>query len=505
MMNTKQPFALVILDGYGYRTESIGNAVSNAHKPTLDYLWNTYPHTILDAAGKAVGLLPGMIGNSEVGHYTIGSGRIVPQMVTHIHQAIDDGSFFTNPLLVNTLKTLPCNNKLHLIGLLSDAGVHSHIKHLIACIEAAHQANSRHIIIHPILDGRDTPPQSAAQYLALLSPYLDGTNTIIGSIHGRYYAMDRDRHWDRIEQSYRTLTESEPIMFTQWQEALDYYYRKNITDEFIPPTLLNKHAIVNDHDGIIFFNFRPDRARELTTAFVDPTFDHFARKKLSLSFFITLADYGINLPVTALYKQEPVHNTLKEVLNAAGKTMFSIAETEKYAHITYFFDGGKEKPYPHEERVLIPSIPVKNYIDHPAMSAHKITNAVLDSLAHDPRDFYLINYANADMVGHSGNFEATVKAVECLDSELKKLYEEIVVKNNGTLIITADHGNAEEKYDPQTGQPRTAHTTNPVPFIFIKKGLEHKASPLPQGSIATIAPFILGTMGIAIPVAMKRN
>lgn len=503
-MDKKGPLALVILDGYGYRTDPSGNAIAHAQKPTLDYLWQTYPHTILEAAGTAVGLLPDMIGNSEVGHLTIGAGRVVPQIITLIHRAIDDGSFFTNKLLNEQLKKINRGNKLHIMGLLSDAGVHSHEKHLFAYREAAQQAGIKEIIIHPFLDGRDTPPQSAAVYLRRLADHIKNTEIRIGSIHGRYYAMDRDHHWDRIEQSYRVLTEEQNIAFRQWHEVLDYYYNKQIYDEFIPPTQLDHDAIIRDGDGIIFFNFRPDRARELTTAFVDPDFNAFKRKQLQLAFFLTTANYGLDLPVTSMFDQKPIHHTLKESISNAGKTIFSIAETEKYAHVTYFFGGGQEAPFAHEERLLIPSIPVKNYISHPEMSAKKITAAVLASLKNNPKDFYIINYANADMVGHSGDFAATVKAIECLDHEVKQLYDTIVLNDNGTLIVAADHGNAEEKFDPIANQPRTAHTKNPVPFIFIKKGLEDKTYAMPHDSIATIAPFILHDLNLAIPPEMQR-
>lgn len=502
-MKTKEPFVLVILDGFGYRQDPSGNAILHAQKPTYDYLWSTYPHTTLEAAGRSVGLLPGMIGNSEVGHFTIGAGRVVPQPAARINQSIDDGTFFTQPTLQAMLSTLKSDNTLHIMGLLSDAGVHSCMKQVFAFIKAAHKAGVKNIVVHPFLDGRDSPPKSAALYLEQLSSYLNNVGGTIGSLQGRFFAMDRDHNWERTEQSYRVMTEPQPIAFTNWQDVLAYYYDKSITDEFIPPTQLSHRGVIHDHDGIIFYNFRPDRARQLTAAFIDPQFNYFERQKLDLSFFITPVSYGLNLHTTTLFDQKPIDHTLKEVLDNAGKTIFSIAETEKYAHVTYFFDGGKEQKFTHEERVLIPSLPLKNYIEHPAMSADKITDAVLYSLAHDIRDFYLINYANADMVGHSGDFDATVKAIECLDHELQRLYDAVVVQRQGTLIITADHGNAEEKYDPITNQPHTAHTVNPVPFIFVKQGLENKHSSLPHGSIASIAPFILAQMGIEVPKEMK--
>lgn len=490
-MEIKRPTLLVILDGWGYRENPNGNAIANARKPFFDFLWQNFPHTILHASGQCVGLLPGMIGNSEVGHLAIGAGRTIPQAVTRIHNAIDDGSFFKNEALIQSLKKLKkSRGRLHLMGLLSDAGVHSHEKHLFAFMKAARDAGIKQLIIHPFLDGRDTPPKSSAIYLERLDKQL-GHDSFIGSIHGRFYAMDRDKNWQRTEQSYTTLTETQPIEYTSWHDMLEHYYEQNITDEFVPPTQLSHDGIIRDGDGIIFFNFRPDRARQLTKAFMDPAFKDFQAKRFNLAFFLTPTDYGLNLPIAIMFKQTPVDGTLKEILSNAGKTIFSIAETEKYAHVTYFFSGGHETPWPHEKQVLIPSIHAKNYISHSEMSAQKITDAVLDSLKHDPKDFYLINYANADMVGHSGNFEATVKAVECLDQQLKQLYDCAITEFNGTMMVTSDHGNAEEKVDEKTGQPKTAHTTNDVPFIIVAQSLLKKELDFKLKSIADIAPFIL--------------
>lgn len=503
-MEIKRSVLLVILDGFGYRKNPYGNAIHAARKPFIDFLWDNFPHTTLHAAGQYVGLLPGMIGNSEVGHLTIGAGRTIPQAVTRIQNTINDGSFFNNEALTQSLKKLKkSKGRLHLMGLLSDAGVHSHEDHLFAFMKAARDAKIKQIIIHPFLDGRDTPPKSATIYLERLDKRLD-KHSFIGSIHGRFYAMDRDKNWQRTEQSYTTLTETQPIEFTSWHEALEHYYEQNVTDEFIPPTQLSHEGIIRDGDGIIFFNFRPDRARQLTMAFVDPAFAAFPVKKFNLAFFLTPTDYGLNLPIAIMFKHVPVDETLKEVLSHAGKTILSIAETEKYAHVTYFFSGGHEKPWPHEKQILIPSIRAKNYIAHPEMSAQEITDAVCQSLEHDPKDFYLINYANADMVGHSGDFNATIKAIECLDHQLKQLYESAITKHNGIMYVTADHGNAEEKIDEKTGQPKTAHTTNDVPFIVVEKELFKKEFDLKLKTIADIAPFILEQMHIPIPQVMAR-
>ena len=503
-MTKIKPVALVILDGYGYRKETDYNAIAQARKPTLDALLETYPHTLLEASGTAVGLLPGYIGNSEVGHLTMGAGRIIEQPVTMIHNAIQDGSFFTNPILKKSLQQLPKTKKLHIMGLLSDGGVHSHIDQLWAFMKAAHDSGIEHIVVHPFLDGRDVAPQSAVFYLNKLQDCIDTYGGIIGSIHGRFYAMDRDNNWERTALSYHVLTQTEPIRFADWQSALDYYYAHEIIDEFIPPTQLTHDGIVTDGDGIIFINYRPDRARELTQSFIDPTFNAFERRQLNLAFFITPTDYGLAVHTTVLFDQKPITHTLKEILSDAGQTIFTIAETEKYAHVTYFFNGGKEEAVPHESRVLIQSIRAKNYVEHPEMSAQEITDTVLESLKTNPADFYLINYANADMVGHSGDFQATIKAIECLDKQIKQLLDVIVIKMGGTLYITADHGNAEEKWDYQANQARTAHTANMVPFVMAKVGLEHIHVKLPLHTLADIAPFILSNMGLQIPHEMQR-
>jgi 2,3-bisphosphoglycerate-independent phosphoglycerate mutase len=495
------PTALVILDGFGYSPKKDFNAVYHAKKPNFDYLLKHYPHTLLQASGQAVGLPKGQMGNSEVGHLTIGSGRIIPQDIVRITKSIDDGSFFQNPVLLKTLNNvLKTKTSLHLMGLLSDGGVHSHEDHLFALLKAAAQNNLSDVFVHAFLDGRDVPPESAAIYLAKLDTVFReyGIGTL-GTIHGRFYAMDRDNNWERTEKSYRVLTEKKPIEFKDWQQAVNHFYQHGITDEFIPPTQLDQQSIIKDRDSVIFFNFRPDRARQLTDCFVDPTFHHFERKRIKLDDFVTMTNYYDHKNyhhIEVLLKPLIIKNTLKEILERAGKTMFTIAETEKYAHVTYFFNGGKEEKLAHETRIMIPSIALKNYIECPQMSAAGITNAVVHSLKTDPKDFYLINYANADMVGHSGNFEAAVKAIEYLDKELGKLYKAIVQEQNGTLYITGDHGNAEDMFDEKTEQPKTSHTTNPVYFLMIKKGLEGTEFKQKLHGLSDIAPFILKNLGL---------
>lgn len=495
-MSPIKPTALIILDGFGYREQTKFNAIAHAQKPTIDFFLKTYPHTLLQASGTFVGLPYGFVGNSEVGHITIGAGRVIDQPLTIINHAILSGEFFRNPVLINSLQNF--KRTLHLIGLLSDAGVHGHINHLRAFLQAAKNNGVEKVVVHAILDGRDVAPQSARLYLEQAERMCQSYNGIIGTISGRFYAMDRDKNWDRVEQYYDCLTHKQLIQFNNWREALNNYYNHHITDEFIPPTQLSHSGIIKAGDGVIFFNYRPDRARELISCFIE-------RHAFELAFFITPVSFDMPNCVQVMFRLKPVTQTLKEILVAHRKTIFSIAETEKYAHVTYFFGGGREQVLPGEKRVLIPSLPLKNYIEHPEMSAQQITQAVLKSLANHPADFYLINYANADMVGHSGDFHATVKAIECLDRQLKELFDVIVTKMNGTMYITADHGNAEDKWDEEHQQPRTSHTTNPVPFIAVAKGLEHVHKDLPLKTLSDIAPFILRTMGIESPKIMLQQ
>lgn len=501
----KKPHVLIILDGFGYSKEKKHNAIAQANTPNLDAWFAHYPHALLQASGKSVGLPEGFIGNSEVGHLTIGAGRIIKQPVSFIHDAIKDKQFFNNETLLKSLQKIKKNKSaLHIMGLLSDAGVHSHTNHLFAFLDAAKQNGITNIFVHPFLDGRDTPPQSAKKYLQQLDEKLKQLGCgNIGSIHGRFYAMDRDQNWDRTEKSHRVLTQRQKEIASSWQDVVQKNYAQNITDEFIAPTQLDPNATIKKDDGVIFINFRPDRARQLTKCFVDKNFDQFIRQFLDLSCFVTPVQYDVKLKTNVLYLPEQVRNTLKEILSKHNKQIFSIAETEKYAHVTYFFAGGKEQPFNNETRILIPSITTKTYVEYPCMSAKEITQRVLESLHQDPADFYVINYANADMVGHSGNMHATQKAIECLDAQLQKLYEMIVEKLDGTMYITADHGNAEQMFDEKNNQPRTAHTANPVPFIFINKEIRGSKEKLPLKQLADIAPFILKQMDVPTPPEMK--
>ncbi len=502
-MRQSQPVVLVILDGFGYSENTHHNAIAQAKKPNLNKWFKHYPHSVLQASGKAVGLPDGYVGNSEVGHLTIGAGRIIPQAAAIIENALKQHTLQTNPILIKNLEFIvKKQTKLHIIGLISDAGVHGTLAQLCAYVEIARHYDIAHLIIHAFLDGRDVAPQSAAKYLQAIQQICDNdTRVSIGSVHGRFYAMDRDQNWDRIKQSYRVLTERTNPTFNHWQDTLTYYYTQGITDEFIPPTHLNEHGIITDGDGIIFTNYRPDRARELTACFVAQDLVPFTTHPLELSCFITPVSYGNVYHTQPLFSRPPISNTLKEVLAQQGARIVSIAETEKYAHVTYFFNGEQEEEVPHETRILIPSVKTKEYVDYPCMSAPAITQAALESLRTNPADFYLINYANADMVGHSGNFEATVKAIECLDHELGLLYEYIHAVG-GTLIITADHGKAELMVDSATGQPWTGHTSNPVPFIIIASEGKEMAHALPT-QLSQAAPFILEYMGIPVPAEMR--
>ena len=515
----KHPVALVILDGFGYSLQKKYNAIAQADMPHSNQWWQQYPHALLKAAGTAVGLPDNWIGNSEVGHLTIGAGRVIKQPMTVWMKSIKDGSFARNKTLCAGFEDLKkVGGTLHIMGLLSDAGVHAHEAQIYASIAAAVDAGVKKIVVHPILDGRDVAPRSAYTYLEQLTRFIKHCNShhkprvIIASIQGRFYAMDRDNNWDRVEKSYRMLTESStfqrgsPSKGTEdgVKKVLEQNYMHNITDEFIPPTQLDAAGKINNGDGILFCNVRSDRARELTMAFTQKHFDVFVTKPLNLTFFMTPVAYGANLPTTVLFPRDPISNTLKDVLADNGKTIFSIAETEKYAHVTYFFRGENEQNLKTETREIIPSIVAKNYINYPEMSAELITDAVINSINKDVKDFYLINYANADMVGHSGDFDATVKAVECLDKELQRLYEVIVQRMNGTLYITADHGKAEQMWDDNLQQPCTAHTNNPVPFLMINNTVKNSDKKLPLKELSDIAPFILENMGLSVPQEMIK-
>lgn len=486
-MKKHAPSALIILDGFGYNSSSEYNAIAQANAPFIASLLENYPTTLLAACGQAVGLPEGYDGNSEVGHLTIGCGAAIAQPFTIISHAIESGELYTHEVLISHLQQLKASGKtLHIIGLLSDAAVHSHIEHLFAFLEIASQQNIARVVVHAILDGRDVPPQSAELYLSELEEQLKEYGGVLGSIQGRFYAMDRNNNNELTQKAYNVLTQEQFVQEQTWYDVLKESYQKGITDEFVEPTQLVPGAIINHEDAVILFNFRPDRMRQLTKALL-------ANKKL-LSFLITPFSYGALYKTTSLYEKHQVSQTLSNFLHDKGCSLFFIAETEKYAHVTYFFNGGRESKYENETRVLIPSLMPRQFETHPCMSAPTITQAVVESLKYNPKDFYVINYANADMVGHTGNFNATVKAIECLDKELSILFDNFITKFNGTLYITADHGKAEEMFDENDDQPRTAHTTNPVPFIMVQQQLKNSQEQLPLYELSDIAPFIIHTM-----------
>jgi 2,3-bisphosphoglycerate-independent phosphoglycerate mutase len=501
-MAKSAPTVLMILDGWGCRTPDSYNAISQAKTPQWDAWWQHEPHCLLDASGLSVGLPPGQMGNSEVGHMHMGAGRLVFQDLTRINNAIQDGSFANNLVFNDAIKKLKNNNKtLHIMGLLSDGGVHSHEDHLFALIDLCVSQKLNDIALHLFLDGRDTPPQSALMSLERLETHIKKHPSIkIASISGRYYAMDRDKRWSRIQPVYQLLTEGiADKSFNGAEEALKAYYEQNITDEFIPPTRIGLSRPIKAQDGVIFFNFRADRARQLTQALIDPNFTGFQRPtQIPLAFFISMTQYDKTLPTTIAFTPIPINNTLGEVVANHGLSQLRIAETEKYAHVTFFFNGGVEAVYPHEERALIPSPKVATYDLQPNMSAEELTNTLVKAIESERFDFIVCNYANADMVGHTGNLKATISAIECLDNCMKIVWQALE-KHQGQMLITADHGNAESMFDDTTNQPHTAHTCQPVPCLFIGKGWHFTKE---RGTLIDIAPTLLTLLGLPLPKDM---
>lgn len=497
----------MILDGWGINTKQEGNAIALANTPVYNALLNEFPNTILDASGESVGLPDGQMGNSEVGHLNIGAGRVVYQDLTMINKSIQDGEFQKNPVFLETFsKVKSSSGRLHLIGLLSDGGVHSHVNHLFALLNMAKKKGVRDVFIHAFMDGRDTSPHSGSGYLKLLQDYIgDSGIGKIASITGRYYAMDRDNRWDRVEKAYNALTAGEGLTATDPMSALEKSYADGVTDEFILPTVMVDSAgspvgSIKDDDGVLFFNFRADRARELTKALTLPDFSQFNRKKVpSLSSFATMKLYDEKMPFPAAFHSVKLANILCEVVSKAGLKQFRIAETEKYAHVTYFFNGGEEKLFPGEDRFLIPSPKeVATYDLKPEMSAYQVTEELENRIRSGEYGFILVNYANPDMVGHTGVLSAGIKAVEVIDECLGRVLS-AVRDVNGIACITSDHGDVEQMIEYETGSPHTAHTTNLVPFIVTKKGFQLRPG---TGIFADIAPTILDLMGLEKPAEM---
>lgn len=499
---SKKPVALVILDGFGISDNVEGNAVKAAHKPNYDRYFNNYPHGELGASGLSVGLPEGQMGNSEVGHLNIGAGRIVYQQLTRITKSIEDGDFAENEALKKAVNNAKENNSsLHLMGLLSDGGVHSHINHLKGLLKLAKEKGVQKVYIHAFLDGRDVPPASAKEYIVELENYMQEVGVgQIATVSGRYYAMDRDKRWERVQLAYNAIVLGKGEEAASAIEAVDKSYNDNKTDEFVLPTIIAGagKANVKNKDSVIFFNFRPDRAREITRAINDKVFDGFSREALDLTF-VTMTEYDVTLQgVDVAFGPESYTNTLGEYVSKMGKNQLRIAETEKYAHVTFFFNGGVEEPNSNEDRALIPSPKVATYDMQPEMSAYKVTEELLNKLDEDKYDMIILNFANPDMVGHTGVFDAAKKAVEAVDVCLGKVVDKILEKN-GTAFITADHGNAEQMIDFSTGKPMTAHTTDAVPFLYVAAD----AKPLrDSGILADIAPTMLQVMGLEVPKEM---
>ncbi len=515
-----KPVVLVVLDGWGITQPYSGNAISQAQTPTVDDLIVRYPSTTLRASGEAVGLPWGEAGNSEVGHLNLGLGRIVYQDLPRINKAISDNSFYQNPALLKAVEHVRRHNSsLHLLGLVSNGGVHSSIEHLFALLALARDQKISRVFIHAILDGRDTQYDAGLNFIQevvrMSAEYGVGK---IATISGRFYAMDRDNHWERIAKAYLAMAEGQgPTAADPVQAIKDSYAKKIYDEEFVPTVIVENGrpvAQVDDNDAAIFFNFRPDRARELTKAFVLPGLTRFARPRyLKNLLFVCFTEYEKKLPVEVAFPPQTFKNSLGEVLSAAGLKQLRIAETEKYAHVTYFFNGGRETASPGEDHVLVPSPRVESYAQKPEMSAFAVTDKVLAAIAADKYDFILINYANADMVGHTGDIQAAIKAVEAVDSCVAKLAKAIL-KKDGVLLLVADHGNAEVMFNIQTGTIDKEHTTNPVPFIVVGNQFEGKTfgtaqvpgSDLslvrPQGILSDVAPTILHIMGLPQPVEM---
>lgn len=502
-MAKKGPLVLMILDGWGYSEEQKYNAIAKAHTPQWDLWWQKCPRILLDASGLSVGLPDAQMGNSEVGHMHIGAGRIIQQDFTRINESITTNTLHHNSALNQLTNYLADSKKaLHIMGLFSPGGVHSHEDHLFALLSFFNKHHIDKIYLHLFLDGRDTPPQSVLTSLEHLNELLKKYPTsTISTISGRYYAMDRDQRWERIEPVYTVLTEGKSDHhFDSAQAAINYFYEHSLTDEFIPPTKIGSSPPIGEGDAVLFFNFRADRARQLTSAFIEPHFAGFKKTVTpKLSYFVTMTQYDQKLPATVLFPPISMKNTLGEVLAQHHLKQLRIAETEKYAHVTFFFNGGKEPLFPNEQRILIPSPKVSTYDLQPEMSAFELTDTLVNAIQRQEYDVIICNYANADMVGHSGNIAATVKAIECLDQCMAKVGQALA-SVQGTLLITADHGNAEEMFNEQTHQAHTAHTSEPVPFVYIGGGWHFNC---PEGSLIDIAPTILHLLGITPPEEMQ--
>jgi 2,3-bisphosphoglycerate-independent phosphoglycerate mutase len=499
----RKPLLLMILDGWGYRPEGDDNAIAMADTPCWDALWRDDPHSLIETSGTAVGLPDGQMGNSEVGHMNIGAGRIVFQDYSRIENAIRDGSFQDNPQIRTAIEAaLKAGGRVHIMGLLSPGGVHSHDNHFLETVRVAAQHGARDLTVHAFLDGRDTPPRSAEPSIRRMQDLLDSLpGASFGTISGRYYAMDRDKRWDRVERAYRAITTATADFHAETALAgLHEAYARGEDDEFVKPTVVGQAAGVKDGDTVIFINFRADRARELTMAFVSDPFDGFARKKIRLSGFVCMTEYIAGLPVSIVFPTESLPRLLGQELAAHGLRQLRIAETEKYAHVTFFFNGGEETPFPLEERILVPSPRVATYDLQPEMSLPELTGRLVDAIRSGAFDVIVCNVANPDMVGHTGSLEAAIAAVTAVDRCLASVTAAIDAAG-GEMLITADHGNIEQMTDPQSGQKHTAHTTNKVPLVFHGRPARLEG----EGSLRDIAPTMLALLGLPQPAEMTGH
>lgn len=503
----KKPVMLMILDGFGLTDEIKGNAVKSAKMPNFNRYEKEFPYTTLRASGMAVGLPEGQMGNSEVGHMNIGAGRVVYQELTRITKMIQDGEFFKNEAINKAMDNAIKNDScLHLLGLLSDGGVHSHIDHVKALIDMAQAKGLKKVYLHAFMDGRDVSPTSGINYLKEIKDFMNSKNCgKIATISGRYYAMDRDNRWDRVEKAYNAMVKAQGEKVEDFVKYMTESYANSVTDEFIIPAVLTEDgkevSKIEDKDSVIFFNYRPDRAREMTRALNDKVFDGFKRDNLDLTY-VTMTQYDKTLEnVNIAYYPQTLENTLGEYISKMGKKQLRIAETEKYAHVTFFFNGGVEKANENEDRILVPSPKVATYDLKPEMSAQVVTEKLVEALNKEDYDLIIVNYANPDMIGHTGVFEACVKALENIDSWMDVVIKK-VVDMGGSVFVTADHGNIEQLIDYNTGGPMTAHTTNPVPFVYITKDPNKR---MREGVLADIAPTLLEEMGLEKPKEMTNN
>ena len=507
MSNQRGPLALIVLDGFGYRAEREGNAVALAAMPFYNELLEKYPHTLIEASGECVGLPASVMGNSNVGHLCMGAGRVVRTDIERINHEIKTGDFFQNLALNSAVDSaLKHDRALHVMGLTSDGLVHSSQEHAYALLRLAHDRGLRRVFVHCFLDGRDTPPSSADHYVAAMRAKCAEIGTgVVASVCGRYYAMDRDKRWERTERAYKMLVAGEGERNVDPVAAIRASYERGVTDEFVEPVVVvgaggEPLATIRDGDSIIFFNFRADRARQITSALAVPGFDAFPAPHRPHTHFVCFAVYDKTYPLPVAFPPTQPRNVVGEVFGALGVRNYRMAETEKYAHVTYFFNGGQEIEFPHEKRLLVPSPKVATYDLLPEMSAFKLTDKILRAIDEGETDAFIINFANPDMVGHTGNLEKTIEAVQYVDTCLGWITKRLKTAR-GRCLITADHGNCEQMLDPQTGQPHTAHTTNPVPFLLIdddSRGVKLRDG----GALEDVAPTMLGLLGIKQPAEM---